>query len=214
MAGSLLESEEPMRLKSRRKGAVLALTLVVLAFGIAFSGVTLYVIKNLFYSTKSVIDDVALTKAAESGLEMGKAWLAEKVEEAPPLPRQSAGIGEKVDVPSDLEDLVVHKIEVPASDSGDIGLEVTVYDLIYEAGMVDSAQLFSKGSFPPKVDEDVLKYIGSRRKKSTYANSNMRESVQPSSFEEGKYGAYLIVSKASYQKREKVVSEGILVVID
>lgn len=211
MACCFVESEESMSFIKRRKGAVLALALVVLMFGVAFSGVTLYVVKNLFYSAKGVIDDTILIKAAESGVEMGKVWLAKQMDQAPPMPRHGEEVGDRIDVPGELEKLVVHRIEVPASENGGVSLEVTVYDLMYEQGSVNPNQLFASGPFPPKIDEDILKYIGSRKLDSSYAASNKGEGTLGSSFEEGKYGAYLVVSKASYQSRKKVIAEGIVV---
>lgn len=201
-----------MRCGKKRCGAVLALTLVVMVFGIAFAGAAFYLVENMFSTTMNVVRDARLNVAAEDGLEIGKVWLDEEIRSTRSLPRFfSGGVEGEINVPEDLEDLrVQHFPLAPASGDVEVDLEVEVFDLKYEVVTIDTDELVPGNIFPPQLNERMLRYLGSRHLFSSYAASNRGEGSIGAGFGIDNYGAYLIRSRAVFGNRQKVLSEAVI----
>jgi len=195
----------------KREGAVLALTLVVMVFGIAFAGAAFYLVENMFSTTMNVVRDMRLNNIAESGIEIGKEWLESFIESENRLPRLAGDIEGKIDVPDELENLrVKHFPLAPASADSAVELEVEIYDLKYGINAIDTGELTPGKIFPPQLNENMIEYIGSRHLFSSYSASNRSEGSTGAGFGTDNYGAYLVRSRAVFGTREKVLSEAVL----
>lgn len=200
-----------MRNLKKREGAVLALTLVVMVFGIAFAGAAFYLVENMFSTTMNVVRDMRLNNIAESGIEIGKEWLESFIESENRLPRLAGDIEGKIDVPDELENLrVKHFPLAPASADSAVELEVEIYDLKYGINAIDTGELTPGKIFPPQLNENMIEYIGSRHLFSSYSASNRSEGSTGAGFGTDNYGAYLVRSRAVFGTREKVLSEAVL----
>jgi hypothetical protein len=195
----------------KREGAVLALTLVVMVFGIAFAGAAFYLVENMFSTTMNVVRDMRLNNIAEGGIEIGKEWLESFIESENRLPRLAGDIEGKIDVPDELENLrVKHFPLAPASADSAVELEVEIYDLKYGINAIDTGELTPGKIFPPQLNENMIEYIGSRHLFSSYSASNRSEGSAGAGFGTDNYGAYLVRSRAVFGTREKVLSEAVL----
>jgi len=195
----------------KREGAVLALTLVVMVFGIAFAGAAFYLVENMFSTTMNVVRDMRLNNIAEGGIEIGKEWLESFIESENRLPRLAGDIEGKIDVPDELENLrVKHFPLAPASADSAVELEVEIYDLKYGINAIDTGELTPGKIFPPQLNENMIEYIGSRHLFSSYSASNRSEGSTGAGFGTDNYGAYLVRSRAVFGTREKVLSEAVL----
>lgn len=200
-----------MKNLKKREGAVLALTLVVMVFGIAFAGAAFYLVENMFSTTMNVIHDVRLNNIAEGGIEIGKEWLETFIESENRLPRFAGDIEGQINVPDELESLrIKHFPLAPASADSDVEIEVEIYDLKYGINAIDTGDLTPGNIFPPQLNESMIEYIGSRHLFSSYAASNRSEGTTGAGFGTDNYGAYLVRSRAVFGTREKVLGEAVL----
>jgi hypothetical protein len=195
--------------RNRKEGAVLALTLVVLLFGLAFSGAVLLLVENFFSTSLSLVRDITITNEAEGGLETGKQWLDSYIENNDMLPRfSSASLTGEIDVTGDPSVIRIHHFPLsPSSGNPDVQVEIEVFDLNYEIGTIT----LNPGTiFPPQLNATMIQYLGSRHLSSSYAASNRGEGDVGAGFGMDRYGVYLVRSKAVLGEREKAVGEAVI----
>jgi hypothetical protein len=195
--------------RNRKDGAVLALTLAVLLFGLAFSGVVLVLVENFFSTSLSHVRDIAITNEAEGGLETGKQWLDSYIESNDMLPRfSSASLTGEIGVTGDPSALRVHHSPLsPSAGNPDVHVEVEVFDLNYE---ISSIALAPGTIFPPQLNATMIQYLGSRHLSSSYAASNRGEGDVGAGFGMDRYGVYMVRSRAVLGEREKALSEAVI----
>lgn len=158
----------------KKKAMALPLTLVVLLVVGALVGVSLYLIENMKTTTEMKIHDEARLNAALAGVERGKQWIYDKLEdnEAPAL--IAAGSIEEVTKEENFKELLVksgHSAPNPTFEfkMGELDIYVRIYDLSYDPG----ANLEFVSGIPPRMyrtrDNESLKAGQS------YASSNVGE---------------------------------------
>lgn len=174
----------------RRKSRAMALPLALVALLVAglLVGVSIYLVENMVSVNRAKIEDELRMNAANSGIEIGKKWVFQRIN-GPVALRRRTGWGKELSASATIANLEVEKTS-RVIDGVDV--ETVVYDVLFEGvapGLdlgVNSVPLFgrtsmnnfdhSTGSSPPPVQ-----------------------------------GAYVIRSRAVYNGIEKILEQGLLV---
>ncbi len=187
---------------TKKKGAALPLTLVVLLVSGALVALSFYFIENMMTTTKMKADDELRLNAALAGVERGKTWLLTQIDAGHMPTLTAAGDISALTSPDYPELLVTPAI---AFNVGEAAVTVRIFDLSYE---YTNSLNFEPG-IPPRIF--VVQEGGSLRSGQSYASSNAAEGNPGSgASSSSRLGAYLIRSEAVKNSLTKRVEQAIL----
>lgn len=208
-----------MNFRRRSPGVALPMVLVVLLLGAFLVYVTFEIVGDLFVSSQHVVKDVELYNAAADGIEKGKVWILKARSEDGRLPDWGKDTLEAADLGGSDEDyykvLIVENDTPESADflvlHGNISVNVKIYDMDYDPG-TDLDKNNYRAGFPPRLIYDAGEAEGmSARMGPTYVTSNRGEGTTGSGYESVELGYYLIRSTASFEDKEKIIEEAVII---
>ena len=206
----------------RREGMALALTLVVLLVAGAMVGTSMYFVENMMSTTKMKTDDELRMNAAIAGIEVGKQWIIQRVDDHDTPERKdedgdslltSADIAAAPSTPPFAYLLAYDGDDNPGSFSfthEGAQVQVHVYDLAYEPG----SGIAYEAGMPPR-----MRYIwtssalegSSIVQTQSYASSNRGGAAGGAGTAQGEFGSFLIRSTATMNGIEKTVEQSVII---
>jgi len=139
------------RFSQFRKGMALPLTLVILLFGSALVATAFYVVQNMYSTSGHSVTRTELYNAAQSGIEKGRALLAENFESLDVVEKGYDGTLDSIRVTQSGTNLdsTLQNVNVP--DLQDVSLTVDILDCNYYLDGVTYTSLGSEqiASLPP-----------------------------------------------------------------
>lgn len=187
--------------RSKRKGAALALSLVVLLVGGVLVAVSLYITENMMATTRMKTEDELRLNAALAGAEKGKKWLMDEMA-AGNTPSRPASGDIAAFSPGYPELLVTPPITFT---QGDTEVEVRIFDLYYT---YTNALKFEAG-MPPRILQ--VQKPDSLRERPSYDSSNAAEGTPGAATpgDSSSSGTYLVRSDATLSGLTKRVEQAI-----
>jgi len=196
----------------KQKGMALPLTLVVLLVAGAIVAVSMYIIENMMMTTKMKTDGEILINAAISGLEKGKQWILEEIDDdrAPRLTSDDIENIRDLTSVDDIEDfLAMLKVHEEQSTIENVNVTLKIFDLDYPlSGDID----FLPG-MPPLISLAFSVQMGqsSLVQRQSYDETNRGGGSPGTAFTiNGEYRAYLIRSHAVLRDISKTVEQAVV----